>query len=343
MVHPVRGLFALIGSTFVSQAAAQSCSAGWTSRGVYCYKRGPNAVSYDEATLYCASENSWVGDIFSDGERDFCYTNADLAAGGEYRLWLGYNDIAVEGTFVNARNPGNPVCYNSWNPGEPNNWMDIEDCVVLGYNGIGFNDWPCSGYASYPLCKKLADPSTVEVLDCSLDAGFPPVVQSSDSPTADPSANPTADPSANPSAVPSANPTADPSANPTADPSVSPSAVPTFDALLLQAAAPKTSAVATSSLRKTKPYAYKVAFGEPIVQYRPNGSVSAQIGTVTVESYLGNNQFAITGGDGPCRQAGGKYRDGTLTVQCAAEENVVVDEVELCTYEVLWSSPSFCV
>jgi hypothetical protein len=64
--------------------------------------------------------------------------------GADIRYWIGFNDAAVEGTWVWAS--GEPVTYTNWDEDEPNNSMppDIgEDYAVINWNYDtgGWNDW----------------------------------------------------------------------------------------------------------------------------------------------------------------------------------------------------------
>ena len=82
------------------------------------------------ATIRDAAEESWVFSTFG-------------GFGGINRsLWIGLNDIAVEGTFVWAS--GEPLTYTNWLPGQPdNNPSDgPEDFVQIIATGNGFNVTP---------------------------------------------------------------------------------------------------------------------------------------------------------------------------------------------------------
>jgi hypothetical protein len=61
--------------------------------------------------------------INNQGENDFLWNKW----GSNHTLWIGLNDVAVEGTFVWAN--GEAVNYTHWNAGEPN-------------NGVGYGQTP---------------------------------------------------------------------------------------------------------------------------------------------------------------------------------------------------------
>ncbi|XP_072279877.1 mannose-binding protein C-like [Pyxicephalus adspersus] len=64
-----------------------------------------------------------------------------LSARGSGSTFLGISDLQVEGTFTYLT--GEKVTFTNWNPGEPNNNHNIEDCVVILSNGK-WNDVPCN-------------------------------------------------------------------------------------------------------------------------------------------------------------------------------------------------------
>lgn len=79
-------------------------------------------------TINDAAEEAWLRAIF----------------GEQTRYWIGFNDAAVEGTWVWSS--GEPVTYTNWDSGEPNNSMPPdwgEDYAVLNWNAAtgGWNDW----------------------------------------------------------------------------------------------------------------------------------------------------------------------------------------------------------
>ena len=65
------------------------------------------------ATVDDAAENAWIQATWQNYQ------------GTPHDLWIGYNDAAVEGTFVWA--DGSTSTYTNWDPGEPNNALTGED------------------------------------------------------------------------------------------------------------------------------------------------------------------------------------------------------------------------
>ena len=95
-------------------------SLSWSAASDVCATFGYHLVTIDDAT-----ENS---------------TTASIA--GSYSFWIGFNDIASEGSFV--WEDGSTVTYTNWNTGEPND-SNGEDCTHSNYSPPGvWNDYPCS-------------------------------------------------------------------------------------------------------------------------------------------------------------------------------------------------------
>lgn len=78
-----------------------------------------DATNWTEAE---AQANAWGANLVAVGdqaEMDFIHDNFSAFQGTGRRLWLGLNDITVEGIFEWSN--GEPVVYTDWNAGEPNN------------------------------------------------------------------------------------------------------------------------------------------------------------------------------------------------------------------------------
>jgi Lectin C-type domain len=70
------------------------------------------------ATINNAAENQWIFNTFPQ-----------LTGVTQPELWIGFNDLAVEGQFTWTS--GEPVTFTFWFPGEPNNTLGLEDYTVI--------------------------------------------------------------------------------------------------------------------------------------------------------------------------------------------------------------------
>jgi hypothetical protein len=74
------------------------------------------------ATIRSASEQAWIEANFAGHL-------------GTHGLWIGFNDIAVEGQWVWAS--AEPVTYTNWAPGNPNNGSTIDEDAAHLFGTIG--------------------------------------------------------------------------------------------------------------------------------------------------------------------------------------------------------------
>ncbi len=95
-----------------------------------------STLGYHLVTMGSAAENAWV-------------TSSTNSLMPSYDPWIGYNDIASEGSWV--WDNGEAVTYTNWNSGEPNNSSN-EDCTHL-YDGGTWNDHQCSGLSAGYICE----------------------------------------------------------------------------------------------------------------------------------------------------------------------------------------------
>ena len=103
--------------------------------------------SFDASEALAVALGGHLTSINDQAEQDFVHGNFGNLAGVDRRIWIGFNDVAVEGMF--QWTDGSPAKYTNWNAGEPNNSGGLEDYAeMLGSSGQ-WNDLQLSG-GSYP-------------------------------------------------------------------------------------------------------------------------------------------------------------------------------------------------
>ena len=90
---------------------------------------------YDLVTIDDSTENAWVTS-----------THVSHSMGSP---WIGFNDLASEGTWVWA--DGTATSYTNWSSGEPND-SGGEDCAHIYTNGQ-WNDHRCTVLSAYFICE----------------------------------------------------------------------------------------------------------------------------------------------------------------------------------------------
>lgn len=93
--------------------------------------------TWSEAKNFTAISGGHLVTISTQAEND---TVSSLAAGR--RIWIGLNDVAIEGTWVWEN--GESVTYTNWSTNEPNDYLNGspgEDVAVMNWSGGKWNDW----------------------------------------------------------------------------------------------------------------------------------------------------------------------------------------------------------
>ena len=81
-------------------------------------------MTWQEARKTCLSYNADLASTTLEEERQFAFT-----LGGKKTTWIGGSDIQTEGVWTwSDESPwGNPL----WTPGNPDNWLNNQDCLRL--------------------------------------------------------------------------------------------------------------------------------------------------------------------------------------------------------------------
>ena len=83
-------------ATLQSTALFKPCDDGWESFQHHCYLHVSQTKTWDDASAFCKSKNSYLIEITTDAEVEFA---AELMT-RHYRYWIGATDRENEGTFV---------------------------------------------------------------------------------------------------------------------------------------------------------------------------------------------------------------------------------------------------
>ena len=147
---------ALISSDHSSHAAQILMSApfnGHTYHMVGGSGAAGTGINYTDASAYATQLGGFLVTVNDAAENLFLYdtfANAQLAGFQPVDgLYLGFNDVAVEGTFV--WDSGSTSLYTNWAAGEPNNTHGREDWAsMVGKRAAGASNYGLSTWNDIP-------------------------------------------------------------------------------------------------------------------------------------------------------------------------------------------------
>uniref|UniRef100_A0A8D2E091 Fc epsilon receptor II n=1 Tax=Sciurus vulgaris TaxID=55149 RepID=A0A8D2E091_SCIVU len=129
-------------------SACNTCPERWLHFQQKCYYFGKGAKRWVQARFTCSDLEGRLVSVHSQEEQDFLTKHADKRGS-----WIGLRDLDLEGEFIWM--DGSPVGYSNWNPREPNNQDQGEDCVMMRGSGK-WNDASCRSQLDAWVCERLA-------------------------------------------------------------------------------------------------------------------------------------------------------------------------------------------
>ncbi|XP_058394022.1 low affinity immunoglobulin epsilon Fc receptor [Diceros bicornis minor] len=129
-------------------STCNTCPEQWVSFQKKCYYFGEGPKKWIEARFACSKLQGRLVSIHSQEEQDFLTKRANKKGS-----WIGLRDLNIEGEFVWMDE--NPLDYSNWQPGEPNNEGEGEDCVMMQGSGR-WNDAFCLSRLDGWVCDRLA-------------------------------------------------------------------------------------------------------------------------------------------------------------------------------------------
>ena len=131
------------------------CDGDWESFDGHCYLVVKQYKSWDDASAYCSSKNSYLLAINTDTEREFV---TELVRKYRYWFWIGATDRDTTGRFI-YHHSKLPIPENYWREGQPDSWKGYQHCVTMNrYTRSGvveLSDDSCT-YPRWFVCEKSA-------------------------------------------------------------------------------------------------------------------------------------------------------------------------------------------
>ncbi|XP_072364675.1 macrophage mannose receptor 1 [Scyliorhinus torazame] len=135
--------------------ADEGCLKGWKRYGTYCYFIGETVKTFNDASIMCKSQNSFLVNIEERYEQAFLTSLIGLRP--ETYFWIGIkSDPDNKGAFLSVN--GGPMSFTHWNinmPGRKAGCVGIATRTAAGLWGI----YDCTNKAKY-ICKHWAAGAT---------------------------------------------------------------------------------------------------------------------------------------------------------------------------------------
>ncbi|XP_002722072.2 low affinity immunoglobulin epsilon Fc receptor isoform X3 [Oryctolagus cuniculus] len=129
-------------------SSCNTCPENWVHFQRKCYYFGEGSKQWIHARYACDNLQGRLVSIHSQEEQDFLSKHVSKRGS-----WIGLRDLDIEGEFIWV--DGSRMDYSNWNPGEPNNGGQGEDCVMMQGSGL-WNDAFCRSLLDAWVCERLA-------------------------------------------------------------------------------------------------------------------------------------------------------------------------------------------
>ncbi|XP_061472582.1 low affinity immunoglobulin epsilon Fc receptor-like isoform X2 [Rhineura floridana] len=130
----------------MNDSACRVCPEGWLLSSGQCYHFQVQNTHWSFAKKSCEDQGGHLVVINDLQEQSFLRSNTK-----QNNYWIGLSDMLSEGTFVWV--DSSPVSFTSWNPREPNNAGQGEDCVIMTPSGR-WQDRECGSDIDGYICEK---------------------------------------------------------------------------------------------------------------------------------------------------------------------------------------------
>ncbi|XP_052062667.1 perlucin-like protein [Mytilus californianus] len=129
------------------------CQTGWKEYKNHCYYFSSDTKTWHEAEKICRNMGGYLVQITDSSENSWVVTILTKAVQHQFGYWMGATNVK-EGLWKWI-NDLSKVQYSNWNPGQPDNYGDEEDCASfwkdIKYN---WNDAPSNYSGIGYICEK---------------------------------------------------------------------------------------------------------------------------------------------------------------------------------------------
>jgi sulfur transfer complex TusBCD TusB component (DsrH family) len=132
-----------------------TCPSGFVYMFDGCYKKHDVVLTWIDAAVTAVQENATLASIHSEPHNRWLSEHLQKVGWLTADLWIGANDIALEGTWANVDDSS--FDFSFWAQNEPNNVNGAENCALYSTNTYWYDGSCYSGKRS--LLKSLSAPT----------------------------------------------------------------------------------------------------------------------------------------------------------------------------------------
>ncbi|XP_022094362.1 C-type lectin domain family 10 member A-like [Acanthaster planci] len=150
------------------------CPPNWLEHGQSCYLFTYNRASWQDAKTYCEGQHGNL--LVIESEEENAFLEEEMQSWQMTHIWLGCNDINVEGKWICYRGSvnGQEMQFERWGSGEPNELaLGInQDCAVLYFNGR-WVDEACATGQKATVCETSNAAKSQHILPLTVSHAMP--------------------------------------------------------------------------------------------------------------------------------------------------------------------------
>jgi hypothetical protein len=122
-----------------------------------CYKKNDAVLTWIDAAITAADQDAMLASIHSVPHNRWVVEHLRRVGWFGDNLWLGGNDIALEGTWKNV--DGSAANFFFWAGSQPDNYGAKSNCLLLSTNTYWYDDYCYLGKRS--LMKWAEEPAFI--------------------------------------------------------------------------------------------------------------------------------------------------------------------------------------